>query len=225
LGPLTGRAPNLPSVLRGLFSNPMNQAHASMISLQTIADYLWNPAAYDPAQSETHAVASQYGKDAPGLLAPFLRVFGTYAWDDGIFTPLYSERRQPLDVPKMASELANLEGALARLGNQKRFERLLSEISPAVKHNGERLPEVKADPAFQHLPDGKLQWDENYEALSAYHLAQTPNLDGDFAKWQTGPLYGLDEAARVTSGAQHWKGPRDLSARVALAWNESYFYV
>jgi len=225
LGPLTGREPDLPSVLRGLFSNPMNQAHASMIPLQTVADYLWNPAAYDRAQSETHALVSQYGKDAPALLAPFLRAFGTYAWEDGIFTPLSSERRQPLDVAKLASELADLDGALERLGNQKRFERLLSEISPAVKHNGERLAELQADPAFQRLPDGKLQWDENYEALSAYQLAQTPHLDGDFAKWRSGPLYRLDDAARVTSGAQRWMGPRDLSARVALAWNASYFYV
>jgi hypothetical protein len=225
LGPLTGRASNLPSALRGLVSNPMSQAQASLIPLQTIADYLWNPAAYDKTQSETHAVVSQYGKDAPGLLGPFLRAFGTYAWDDGIFTPLNSERRQPVDVLKIASELADLERARERLGDQKRYERLLSEISPALKHNGERLAEVKADPAFQHLPDGKLQWDENYEALSAYHLAHAPNLDGNFAKWQSGPLYRLDDAARVTSGAQRWKGPRDLSARVALAWNESYFYV
>ena len=225
LGPLTGREPNLPSVLRGLFSNPMNQAHASMIPLQTIADYLWNPAAYDHTQSETHAVVSQYGKDAPGLLAPFLKAFGTYAWEDGIFMPLNSERRQPVDVLKIASELWDLDAAFERLGNQKRFERLLSEISPALKHNLERLAEVKADPAFQHLPDGKLQWDENYEALSAYQLAQTPNLDGDFAKWLSGPVYRLDDAAQVTSGAQGWKGPRDLSARVALAWNESHFYV
>jgi hypothetical protein len=225
LGPLTGREPNLPSMLRGLVSNPMNQTDASMIPLQTIADYLWNPAAYDKTPSETHAVVSQYGKDAPGLLAPFLSAFGTYAWDDGIFTPLNSERRQPFDVAKIASVLADLDAALEHLGDQKRFERLLSEISPAVKHNAERLAEVKADPAFQHLPGGKLKWDENYEALSAYQLAQTSNLDGDFAKWRSGPLYRLDDAAQVISGAQHWKGPRDLSARVALAWNESYFYV
>ncbi len=225
LGPLPGRAPDLPSVLRGLFSNPMGQAHASMIPLQTVADYLWNPEAYDQERSETHAVVSQYGKDAPRLLAPFLKTYETYAWDDGIFTPLFSERRQPIDVAVMQLQLADLNSALEHLGNQKRYERLLAEIAPAVKRTGERLAEMKADPAFRPLPDGKLQWNESYDALSAYHLAQAPNLDGDFAKWQSGPLYVLAHAAQVAIGAKRWKGSKELSARVALAWDESYFYV
>ncbi len=225
LGPLTGRDPHLPSVVRGLVSNPMNEARASLIPLQTIADYLWNAAAYDPAQSETHAVVSQYGEDAPRLLAPFLKTYGTYSWDDGNFTPLFKERRQPMDVTKMQSQLAEMNSALERLRYQRRLETLLKEISPAIKRTSERLPEVNADPAFQHLPDGTLQWDENYEALSAYRLTQSPNLDGDFSKWESGPMYRLDERAQVVEGAKLWRGPRDLSARVALAWDASFLYV
>jgi len=225
LGPLTGRDPHLPSVVRGLVSNPMNEARASMIPLQTIADYLWNAAAYDPAQSETHAVVSQYGEDAPRLLAPFLKTYGTYSWDDGNFTPLFKERRQPMDVAKMQSQLAEMNSALERLRYQRRLEPLLKEISPAIKRTSERLPEVNADPAFQHLPDGTLQWDENYEALSAYRLTQSPNLDGDFSKWESGPMYRLDERAQVVEGAKLWRGPHDLSARVALAWDASFLYV
>jgi hypothetical protein len=225
LGPLTGRDPHLPSAVRGLLSNPMNQAQASMIPLQTVADYLWNAQAYDQDRSETHAVIRQFGKDAPRALAPFLKTYGTYAWDDGIFTPLFSERRQPMDVAAMQSRLMNLKSQIERLGNQKRYERLLAEISPAVKRTSARLAEVKAGPAFRPLPDGKLQWNESYDALSAYHLARPPNLDGDFAKWQSGPLYVLAQAAQVAVGAKLWKGSKELSARVALAWDESYFYV
>jgi hypothetical protein len=225
LGPLTGRDPHLPSAVRGLLSNPMNQAQASMIPLQTVADYLWNAQAYDQDRSETHAVIRQFGKDAPRALAPFLKTYGTYAWDDGIFTPLFSERRQPMDVAAMQSRLTNMKSQIERLGNQKRYERLLAEISPAVKRTSARLAEVKAGPAFRPLPDGKLQWNESYNALSAYHLARPPNLDGDFAKWQSGPLYVLAQAAQVAVGAKLWKGSKELSARVALAWDESYFYV
>ena len=94
-----------------------------------------------------------------------------------------------------------------------------------IKRTSERLAEVKADPAFRHLPDGTLQWDENYEALSAYRLTQSPNLDGDFSKWESGPMYRLDERAQVVAGAKLWKGPHDLSARVALAWDASFLYV
>ena len=225
LGPLIGRDAHLPGAVRGLFSNPMIEPHASMIPLQTIADYLWNPAAYDPSQSETHAVVSQYGKDAPGQLAPFLRTYGTYYWDDGNFTALFKERRQPIDVAKMQSQLAEMTAALGRLRYQRRLEPLLKEISPAIQRAHERLAEVKADPAFRHLADGTLQWDENHEALSAYSMTQSPNLNGDFSKWQSGPMYQLDERGQVVEGAKLWKGPGDLSARVALAWDSSFLYV
>ena len=225
LGPLTGRDAHLPGEARGLISNPMNEARASMIPLQTIADYLWNAAAYDPAESETHTVVSQYGEDAPRQLAPFLKIYGTYNWDDGNFTALFKERRPPLDVAKIQSQLAEMNSALERLRNQRRLKPLLEEISPAIARTSERLAEVKADPAFQHLPDGALQWDENYEALSAYHLAQSPNLDGDFSKWERGPMYRLDDRAQIMAGAKLWRGPHDLSARVGLAWDANFLYV
>jgi hyaluronoglucosaminidase len=225
LGPLIGRDPHLPTVTRGLVSNPMNEAHASMIPLQTIADYLWNAAAYNPAQSENHAVVSQYGEDAPRQLAPFLKIYGTYYWDDGDFTGLFKERRHPMDLAKMQSHLAEMNSALEPLRNQRRLKPLLEEISPAVKRTSERLAEVDADPAFQHLPGGTLQWDEDYEALSAYRLAQSPNLDGDFSKWESAPMYRLDDRAQVVTGAKLWKGPRDLSARVGLAWDANFLYV
>jgi hypothetical protein len=203
----------------------MIEARASMIPLQTIADYLWNAAAYDPAQSETHAVETQYGQDALRQLAPFLKIYGSYYWDEGNFTALFKERHYPIDVARMQSQLAELNSALERLRFQRRLEPLLNEISPAIQRTRERLAEVNADPAFRHLPNGALQWDENHEALSAYHLTQSPNLDGDFSKWENGPLYRLDERGQVVTGAKLWRGPRDLSARVALAWDSSFLYV
>ena len=225
LGPLTGRDAHLPGTVRGLVSNPMNQPHASMIPLQTIADYLWNAAAYESAQSETHAVVSQYGPDAPLQLAPFLKTYGTSFWDDGNFMPLFKERHYPVDVAKMQSQLAEMNSALERLRYQRRLEPLLKEISPAINRTTERLAEVKADPAFRHLPDGTLQWDEGHDTLTAYQLAQSPDLNGDFSKWESGPLYRLDEHGQVVEGAKLWKGPHELSARVALAWDASFLYV
>ena len=147
LGPLTGRDAHLPGVVRGLFSNPMIEPHASMIPLQTIADYLWNAAAYDPAQSETHAVVSQYGEDAPRQLAPFLKTYGTYYWDDGNFTALFKERRQPMDVAKMQSQLAEMNSALERLRYQRRLEPLLEGNFP-----GDQARRVSAWPRSRLIP-------------------------------------------------------------------------
>jgi hypothetical protein len=125
----------------------------------------------------------------------------------------------------MRRQLAALDETLGRLQNQKRFESLLPEISPAVQRTKARLSEVDADPAFLHLPDGKLRWNENYEALSAYQLAQPPKLDGDFSKWQKGPVYTLNARSQIVAGAQKWQGPQELSGQVALAWDTSNLYV
>ncbi|NUP79573.1 MAG: beta-N-acetylhexosaminidase, partial [Nonomuraea sp.] len=57
LGPLTGRATELDGVpLAGVTANPMVHAAASRLALTTVADYAWNPAAYDPAAAHRRAV-------------------------------------------------------------------------------------------------------------------------------------------------------------------------
>jgi hypothetical protein len=225
LGPVRNREAGLPAAVEGVFSNPMNQAHASMIALETVADYLWNSQAYEPAQSLRHALESQFGKNAAQLLAPFLKAYGDYWWDENVFTPLFLERRYPIDIAKIASSIVLLESALARLRGQPRLEKLVAEISPFPQKTRERLAQVTADPAFRRLADGKLQWREDYDLLTAPKLARALNLDGDFAKWQNGPLYVLDNAAQIRAGANLWKGPAQLSARVALGWDDDYLYV
>jgi hypothetical protein len=225
LAPLTGRDAHLPGTVEGLVANPMIQAQASKLALETVADYLWNAAAYDPEPSATHAVESQYGPEAPRQLAPFLKAYGTYAWEDGVFTALFQERRRPLDVAQMQSQLAAMDSALERLRYQERLAPLLRQILPEIRSTRIRLAQVMDDPAFRHLPDGTLEWNQDYEALSAPRLAHAPKLDGDFSKWQGGKVYRLEERAQVAKGAKLWNGPRDLSARVALAWDAAFLYV
>jgi len=58
LGPLTGRDPRLATVVDGYISNPQSpQVEANQIPMLTIADYLWNPGAYDPARSIGQSIA------------------------------------------------------------------------------------------------------------------------------------------------------------------------
>lgn len=57
LGPLTGRGGKLSMSAEGYISNPLSpQDQANHIPMLTIADYLWNPAAYDPARSIGQAI-------------------------------------------------------------------------------------------------------------------------------------------------------------------------
>jgi len=225
LGPLRGRDANLPDAIRGVFSNPMNQPRASMLPLETIADYLWNSAAYDPERSLKKAVTAQYGDDAPRLLAAWLKTYGDYWWDENVFAPLFAERRYTIDLPEIERQIGELESSLQPLRIRGRFQRLAAELSPLLARTRERIAKVSADPAFRRLPDGKLQWREDYDTLSAPRLTKAPQLDGDFTKWQAGPLYVLSSESQIRVGVEVWKGPEHISARVALGWDENYLYV
>jgi hyaluronoglucosaminidase len=80
MGPLRGRDPGLTSMLAGYFTNPMNEASASMIPILTIADYLYNPAGYDPDDAERNAIVRIAGKRGEAALADFCD-----AWPAGFF--------------------------------------------------------------------------------------------------------------------------------------------
>jgi hypothetical protein len=225
LEPVRGRDAGLASAIVGLFSNPMYQAHAAFIPLQTVAAYLWNPLAYDPVKSRAHALASQYGADAPQLLEPLLKIYGGEERSGSAFGSLFSERRQIIDIPQIESQINALSATINSLATEKRFGALTSEISPIPDMLRERLARLLADPAFQHLPDGKIQWDANFDVLKASQLSSAPTLDGDFSKWSSLPLYLLNSRAQIEDGADLWKGPEQFSARVALGWDSGNLYV
>jgi hyaluronoglucosaminidase len=51
VGPYKGRAKDLPDCLEGIVANPANQVKANRIPLGTVADYLRDPAGYEPEAS------------------------------------------------------------------------------------------------------------------------------------------------------------------------------
>src|SRR5579863_2179619 len=197
----------------------MNQAHASMIPLSTIADYLWNSRAYDPARSHQRAVVAQYGPGAPQLLAPFFEAYDDYWWQANIFKPLYVETRSPIDLPRIDRQISAMESSAPGLAGPA-FTKLLPELSPVADSTRDRAAKVESDPAFERLADGRIQWRDDDDCVYATYVGQPPALDGDFTKWQGSPLYVLRSREQITSGADLWKGPEQFSARVALAWDE-----
>ena len=224
LDPLRGRDAGLFAATQGLFSNPMNQTHATLISLQTVSDYLWNPRAYDPEKSQLHALVSQYGEDAPALLAPLLRIFTADREDGLIFRSIFEESWTPVDVPAIESQVSRLSSSIAALRGQRRFEKLVSEISPLPVILRDQLSRVRTDAAFKHLPDGKIQWNRERDLLKASRVSSKPVLDGDFSKWESGTLYLLNKNSQIVDGKDLWKGASRFSARVALAWDEENLY-
>ena len=68
LGPLQGRTKDLQgSALDGISSNPMGEAAPSRFSLATVADWAWNPGAYEPADSTQRALTLVAGTEADAL--------------------------------------------------------------------------------------------------------------------------------------------------------------
>jgi hypothetical protein len=224
LGPLRGRDPDLAPVVSGFVSNPMNQAHASMIPLQTVADYLWNSRAYNPETAIERAIVDQYGQSGPELLQPFLKVYGDYWWDDNLFKPLFVETRKPFDIAPMERQIALLQSALEPLNNQERFQKLVAELSPFPAKTRTRLNEVAADEAFHRQPDGRLVWRDDYDVLLASKLGHPVGLETDAAKWP-GDAYQLGSSSQVVQGADLWKGPEQFSARVHLGWDPQYLHI
>ncbi|MEU7511633.1 beta-N-acetylglucosaminidase domain-containing protein [Streptomyces sp. NPDC042898] len=88
LGPLESREKGLPGDLAGYTANPMPQADASKIGLFTVAEYLWNDRAYDPATAWTAALAERAGGDRRVRTA--LRTFA-----DGSFFSRMTGRQSP----------------------------------------------------------------------------------------------------------------------------------
>ncbi len=67
LGPVTGRAADLPQALAGVLVNSMRQARASLVPLLTYAAYLRDPVRYEPEAALRAAVAEVGGPAAASL--------------------------------------------------------------------------------------------------------------------------------------------------------------
>jgi len=225
LGPLVGRDPLLAGAVRGLVANPMNQPRASRIPLATIADYLWNPEAYSPERSHQKAIAEQVGEHGAQLLEPFLKTYGDYFWDENIFTPLFYDRRAPLDIPAIQDRLRQLDSAMQTLRREPEFKEIAAELAPFMVRTRKRLADVLASPAYLTQPDGKLAVRKGYDEMEAPRLAAHPTLDGDFSKWESGVTHTVNLKTQAMRGADFWKGPEQFSARAAFAWDKDFLYI
>jgi hypothetical protein len=200
LGPFTGRAPDLAGATLGIIANPMNEAHASMLPLATLADYARNPAGYDPEQSLAAAAEMLYGihRDA---LQPFLDAFGDYGWDHNVFEPLY--------ILEDTIPLAPIENALSRLSaaldDLQSLDTLRGELEPFVAGNRERLEALRRSPAYA-VRNGQLIHRDDLDRMAVAPVPAGVVIDGSLREWPAEswrPLYlapGRAADARVALG-------------------------
>jgi hypothetical protein len=112
LGPLGGRAPDLPNAIAGLVQNPSIQGASTRLALGTYAAWLADPAGYDPVAARRAAVEDEQafafgaGRSAAvdrEILSRLLAVFDASTLD----TPRYAA---------LAEAVSALHGALAADG-------------------------------------------------------------------------------------------------------------
>jgi hyaluronoglucosaminidase len=139
LGPYLGRDPLLDRFAVGVMANAMEHAEASKLALATIADYLWDPATYDPEQSWRRAIAELGGPDAWAL----------ECFADTVRGSCLSEP----DPLELTGEIARFEFALAhgdaaaaraRLGEvAERLERAAATLQSPDAHNQRLADELR----------------------------------------------------------------------------------
>ncbi|WP_210480709.1 protein O-GlcNAcase [Naasia sp. SYSU D00948] len=139
LGPLLGRPKDLEgSRLVGVSANPMIQASASQFALATVADWAWNPSAYDPEQSAARAVRAVAGSLASAL-RPLLAV--TSAWPPSLDRAPHLSAAIPAALEGDHAALTRLEEALAELAAlpaavEDQHGPLLDELRPWLEAAG-----------------------------------------------------------------------------------------
>jgi hypothetical protein len=184
LGPLRNRAADLPRAVRGIIANPMNEAHASMIPLATLATYAQDPERYDPDAAMADALQMLYGSAAP-LLDPFLDVFGDYALDRNRLEPLFIPANR-FAVGPIVATLERLRAALHSLdsaaASRPDLHAFIEDVRPFVERASARLAELERDPTWERRDD-ELVYRPARDRIGA-PLLRTPILvDGDVGDW------------------------------------------
>jgi len=138
LAPLMNRENDLCiSKVKGIISNPMNQPYASMLALQTIADYIWNPQGYNPwcswNKSIFNLVGSEFFEDMRLFSENFLKSRLFEDTSVKLKTLIREFKNDPLNKKKELKEylerLRDLERKLKYIKDKKLYE----DIHPWLK--------------------------------------------------------------------------------------------
>ena len=185
LGPLRGRSADLESAVAGFVANPMNEAHASMLPLWTVADYLKNPAGYNPDSSIAHAMTALYGTHAD-VMRPFLAAYGDDWSQQTPIEALYNPSRI-LDLASVRSAVTDMRNGLASMKSlattdSAQWAPLARELSPFVDSVEARFASVQRDTMYRRRGD-TLAFRANLDRITVTRVRRAPVIDGAIAEW------------------------------------------
>jgi beta-N-acetylglucosaminidase len=218
LGPWRGRSADLPDVTGGIISNPMNQAHVSMIPLATLAEYARDPQGYDPDKAIGVALERLFGREAANRLRPFIEAYGTYGWETGIFEPLFVPGEAPRiaeireTVQRLRDSLSTLKGIAFR--SNPRLRRIVSELEGIVDGTTRKALELANSPWYR-LEDGRLVYQYNLDLIEASPTSTPLQVDGKLDEWVRTSWRDLNNP----------QGQPTQQAQVALVHDSQNLYV
>ncbi|MFJ7727441.1 beta-N-acetylglucosaminidase domain-containing protein [Neobacillus sp. NPDC097160] len=143
LGPIVGRDADLSKHgVSGLTANPMNEAEASKIPLYTIADYTWNPAAYDPMDSWQRSIQALGGQAAETLKTVAENMYSSpiNTAESLTLTPLidafwkaYVAGDADQAADQLITEFKKFQQAPVKLQQEMENKKFLQEIEPYLE--------------------------------------------------------------------------------------------
>jgi hypothetical protein len=207
LGPWKKRDPLLGEVAAGIVSNPMNQVHASMLPLLTLAEYAQDPQNYDPEVAVLAAAETLYGSSVSRQLEPFIEIYSPWVWDEQLFDPLFVPGNK---VPVVAIEqgLERLQKALANLHELEQvsdgpLRLFLEELDPIVAMTARRLRELK-NSSFYEKEGDFLSYKADADVYEAERAGSAVLVDGELSEWRNSTWRDLTTRQRqsLDSGAE-----------------------
>ena len=185
LGPLRSRSSDLAGAVAGFVANPMNEAHASMLPLYTVADYLKNPAGYNPDSSIAQAMTALYGAHAD-VMRPFLAAYGDDWATQTPIEALYAPSRA-LDLATVASAVHDMRAALASMRalsatDSATWTPLARELAPFVDSVDARVASIQRDTMYRRI-GSVLTFRGDLDRVRVPPVRRAPVVDGLVEEW------------------------------------------
>jgi hyaluronoglucosaminidase len=195
IGPVRGRDPRLACAVKGLVANPMIQPEVSKIPLATLAEYLADPAGYDPDAAWKRALAKVGGQASYEPLHLFAE------------TALHS-CVEPADAPQLTALVAaaveclehdDLPGAVLRARGLEEYLERLDESCYHLKNRMTNLA-LRANliPWIETLEDWIWLGKRSAQALAALERRQST---ARLAPWIAESLQAIQTHNKRSGGA------------------------
>lgn len=143
LAPLDGRDPELAGAVSGILFNPMKQWEASKIPMVSVAEYLNNPAEYDPAEAKVKILA-EYPEPQRPAIELLMKFYGSsFVGEDD-----YPPGPQIENAEDAGRVLADLRKLRTLLTDSAELQPLWNDVRETVEADIKRAEIIAEAPIF-----------------------------------------------------------------------------